>query len=99
MRAWIDWARNAVKTNKAEKQKDSAAIFDVARPLLSDWLKELTRDEIMDAFYALVSESAPAGLNSAAPASASTASCSMRRPLPSAIPGSSDNSIACCSAS
>lgn len=66
MRAWIDWARNAVKTNKAEKQKDSAAIFDVARPLLSDWLKELTRDEIIDAFYALVSESAPAGLNSAA---------------------------------
>jgi len=65
MRAWIDWARNAVKTNKAEKHKDSAAIFDVARPLLSDWLKELTRDEICDAFYALVSESAPAGLNSA----------------------------------
>jgi hypothetical protein len=63
---WIDWARNAVKTNKAEKQKDSAAIFDTARPLLSDWLKELTRDEIVDALYALVSESAPAGLNSAA---------------------------------
>jgi hypothetical protein len=66
MRVWIDWARNAVKTNKAEKQKDSAAIFDVAKPLLSDWLKELTRDEIVDAFYALPSESAPAGLNSAA---------------------------------
>jgi hypothetical protein len=66
MRVWIDWARNAVKTNKAEKQKDSAAIFSVARPLLSDWSKELTRDEIVDAFYALVSESAPAGLNSAA---------------------------------
>ncbi len=66
MRAWIDWARNAVKTNKAEKQKDSAAIFDVAQPLLSDWLKELTRDEIIDALYAICSESAPAGLNSAA---------------------------------
>jgi hypothetical protein len=66
MRAWIDWARNAIKTNKAEKQKDSAAIFDVARPLLSDWLKELTRDEICDALYALVTESAPAGLNSSA---------------------------------
>lgn len=65
MRVWIDWARNAVKTNKAEKQKDSAAIFDIARPLLSDWLKELTRDEIVDAFYALPTESAPAGLNSA----------------------------------
>ena len=46
MRVWIDWARNAVKTNKAEKQKDSAAIFDVARPLLSDWGKSLQRDEI-----------------------------------------------------
>ena len=64
MRVWLDWARNAVKTNKAEKQKDSAAIFNVARPLLSDWLKELTRDEIIDAFYALPTESAPAGLNS-----------------------------------
>jgi hypothetical protein len=66
MRIWIDWARNAIKTNKAEKQKDSSAIFDVARPLLSDWLKELNRDEIIDAFYALCSESAPAGLGSAA---------------------------------
>src|SRR5690349_20372809 len=27
-RMWIDWARNAVKTNKAEIQKDSADIFD-----------------------------------------------------------------------
>jgi hypothetical protein len=66
MRAWLDWARNAVKTNKAEKQKDSSAIFDVARPLLSDWLKELTRDEIIDSLYALPTESAPAGLGSAA---------------------------------
>jgi len=66
MRVWIDWARNAIKTNKAEKQKDSSAIFDVARPLLSDWLKELTRDEIIDALYAIQTESAPAGLNSAA---------------------------------
>lgn len=66
MRVWIDWARNAIKTNKAEKQKDSSAIFDVARPLLSDWLKELNRDEIIDAFYALCSESAPVSLGSAA---------------------------------
>lgn len=64
MRVWIDWARNAIKTNKAEKQKDSAAIFGVARPLLSDWIKELTRNEIIAAFYALPSESAPAGLGS-----------------------------------
>jgi hypothetical protein len=64
MRMWIDWARNAVKTNKAEKHKDSSAIFDVARPLLSDWLKELNRDEIIQALYALPTESAPAGLGS-----------------------------------
>ena len=37
----------------------------MARPLLSDWLKELNRDEIIDAFYAIQSESAPAGLGSA----------------------------------
>lgn len=66
MRAWLDWARNAVKTNKAEKQKDSAAIFDVARPLLSDWGKSLQRDEIIAALYALVTESAPAGLGTSA---------------------------------
>jgi len=65
MRMWIDWARNAVKTNKAEKHKDSSAIFDVARPLLSDWLKELNRDEIIQALYALPTESAPASLGSA----------------------------------
>jgi hypothetical protein len=65
MRVWVDWARNAIKTNKAEKQKDSAVIFDVARPLLSDWLKELNRDEIIQAFYALPTEAAPAGLGSA----------------------------------
>lgn len=66
MRMKLDWARNAIKTNKAEKQKDSAAIFDVARPLLSDWGKSLQRDEIIDALYALPTESSPAGLGSAA---------------------------------
>lgn len=66
MRAYIDWARNAVKTNKAERQRDSADIFDVARPLLSDWGKSLQRDEIIDALYALPTESAPAGLGTSA---------------------------------
>jgi len=65
MRVWVDWARNAIKTNKAEKNKDAGVIFDVARPLLSDWIKELNRDEIIAAFYALPSESAPVGLGSA----------------------------------
>jgi hypothetical protein len=66
LRLWIDWARNAVKTNKAETQKDSAAIFDVARPLLGDWGKSLQRDEIVDALFALPSESSPVGLGSSA---------------------------------
>lgn len=65
MRVWLDWARNAVVTNKAEKQKDSADIFGEAKPLLSDWGKELQRDEIIAALMALPSESPPVGLNSA----------------------------------
>lgn len=64
MRVWIDWARHAVVTNKAEKQKDSADTFGEAKPLLSDWGKELQRDEIIEAFMALPSESAPANLGS-----------------------------------
>ena len=66
MRVWIDWARHAVVTNKAEVQKDSADIWGEAKPLLSDWMKELKRDETIAAFMAHPSESAPAGLGSAA---------------------------------
>jgi N4-gp56 family major capsid protein len=64
MRVWLDWARHAVATNKAEKQKDSADIFGEAKPLLSDWGKELQRDELIAALMALPSESAPAALGS-----------------------------------
>jgi N4-gp56 family major capsid protein len=64
MRVWVDWARHAVATNDAEEQKDSADIFGEAKPLLSDWGKELQRDEIIQAFMALPSESAPADLGS-----------------------------------
>lgn len=64
MRLWLDWARNAVTTNKAEQQKDSADVFGEAKPLLSDWGKELIRDEIIEAMMALPSESAPSGLGS-----------------------------------
>jgi hypothetical protein len=64
MRVWLDWARNAVVTNKAESQKDSADVFAEAKPLLSDWGKELQRDEIIAAFAALPSESAPSNLGS-----------------------------------
>lgn len=65
MRAWIDWARNAVTINNAEEQKSSIDLFAEAKPLLVDWGKEKQRDEICDALYALPSESAPAGLGSA----------------------------------
>ncbi len=60
MRAWLAWARNAVVTRKSEQQKDSADVFGDAKPLLSDWLNELTRDEIIAAFMALPSETQPA---------------------------------------
>ena len=59
MRVWLEWARNAVTTNKAEMQKDSADIFGEAKPLLSDWALEVRRDETISAFMALPSESQP----------------------------------------
>lgn len=59
MRLWIDWARHAATTTKAEKHKDSAAVFDEAKPMLSDWGRELQRDELIEAFMALPSESSP----------------------------------------
>ena len=65
-RVWIDWGRNAIKINNAEEQKSSVDLFAEAKPLLEDWGKELIRDETIDAFYALPSESQPAGLGSAA---------------------------------
>ena len=64
MRVWIDWARHAIATKKSEQHKDSADIFGEAKPLLSDWGKERQRNDLIEAFMALPSESAPAGLNS-----------------------------------
>lgn len=64
-RGWIDWARNAIRITNAEEQRSSVDIFGDAKPLLSDWGKELIRDEILDAFFALPSETAPAGLGTA----------------------------------
>ncbi len=61
-RGWIDWARNAIRINNADEHKSSIDIFGEAKPLLSDWGKELIRDEILDAFFAIPSEAAPAGL-------------------------------------
>jgi Protein of unknown function (DUF4043) len=59
MRVWLEWARNAVVTTKSEMQKDSADTFGEAKPLLSDWIKELNRDEIIAALMALPSETQP----------------------------------------
>lgn len=64
MRIWVDWARHAVVTKKSEEQKDSADIFGEAKPLLSDWGKELQRDELIEAFMSLPAETAPANLGS-----------------------------------
>ena len=64
MRLYIDWARNAVVINNAEEQKSSIDLFSEAKPMLVDWGKELQRDEICDSFYALPSQSSPAGLGS-----------------------------------
>lgn len=63
-RLYVDWARNAVVVNKPEENKSSVDLFAEAKPMLVDWGKELQRDEICDAFYALPSQSAPAGLGS-----------------------------------
>jgi hypothetical protein len=62
MRLWIDWARFAVLINNAEENKSSIDLFAEAKPMLVDRGKELQRDEICDAFYALPSSSSPAGL-------------------------------------
>lgn len=65
MRLWIDWARNAVVINNAERQKSSIDLFAQAKPMLTSWGQELQRDEICDAFYALPSQASPAGLGTA----------------------------------
>lgn len=63
-RMWIDWVRNAVTINNAEEQKSSIDLFGEVKPALVDWGQEKQRDEICDAFYAIPSQSAPAGLGS-----------------------------------
>lgn len=64
-RAFIDWARNAVKIAASEEQKSSIDLFSIARPLLEDWGKELIIDETTDTFYTIpLASTAPAGLGS-----------------------------------
>lgn len=64
-RLWIDWARNAVTATKAEMKRGSFDLFGQAAPLLSDWARSLTRNEIILAMNSIPSESPPAGLLSA----------------------------------
>jgi len=63
-RCWVDWSRNGVAIQKAEQNKSSIDLWAQQQPRLTDWGKEKQRDEIIDAFYALPSESAPVGLGS-----------------------------------
>lgn len=64
MRAWIDWSRNAIKMKKNERHKQSADAFAQARPLLNVWADEMRRDETIEAFMAIPSETAPTNLGS-----------------------------------
>jgi hypothetical protein len=64
-RMWIDWSRHAVTINNAEEQKSSVDLYAEIKPALTDWGQEKQRDEIVDAFYALPSQNAPAGLGTA----------------------------------
>jgi hypothetical protein len=61
-RFWIDWSRNSVAINNAEEQKSSIDLYAEVKPALVDWGQEKQRDEIVDAFYAIPSQAAPAGL-------------------------------------
>jgi len=59
MRLRIGWARNAIATKKSEQQKSSVDLFGEAKPLLSDWGKERQRDDLLNAFMSLPSETLP----------------------------------------
>jgi hypothetical protein len=62
LRMWIDWARNAVKSSKADTQKDDSNIFGEAKSLLTDWGKELQMYEILEAMMALPDNAQPVSL-------------------------------------
>jgi hypothetical protein len=59
MRLRIGWARNAVTMKKSDEQKSSVDLFGEAKPLLSDWGKERQRDDLINAFMSLPSETLP----------------------------------------
>ena len=60
MRIWVDWIRNGVLLTRAQMRKSAYEQLDEVRPLLSEWMQGLTRDEIILALGAIPSESPPA---------------------------------------
>ena len=68
MRLWVDWSRNAVLLTRAQMRKSSFEQLELVRPLLTEWGNALLRDEIVQAFMALPSESPPANLGNEATA-------------------------------
>ena len=53
MRIWVDWIRNAVLLTSAQMRKSAYEQLDEVRPLLSEWMQGLTRDEIILALGAI----------------------------------------------
>ena len=68
MRIWIDWIRNAVLLTRAQMRKSAYEQLDEVRPMLSEWMQGITRDEIILAMHAIPSESPPANWGSEATA-------------------------------
>jgi hypothetical protein len=64
-RMWIDWSRHAVAITNSEENKSSVDLWAEAKPALTDWGQEKQRDELVDGFYAVPAQTAPAGLGSA----------------------------------
>lgn len=63
-RMWVDLARNAFVISETEEHKSSIDLVAEFKPQLENWGKELQRDEMIQAFFALPSESSPSGLGS-----------------------------------
>ena len=68
MRLWVDWSRNAVLLTRAQMRKSAFEQLELVRPLLTEWGNALLRDEIVQAFLALPSESPPVNLGNEASA-------------------------------
>lgn len=68
MRLWVDWSRNAVLLTRAQMRKSAFEQLELVRPLLTEWGNALLRDEIVQAFMALPTESPPVNLGNEATA-------------------------------